>query len=236
MMTPARKGNVPESTPAVDQPMPLSTLETATARPKLPVSAAVETSSTRRDIIDASRRASGRGAILVDTAPVRSLDQPALLGRHLLQMLEVLLDELVERIAGKECVDLRGFLDVVLPLRRRLNLLHEILIERDLIGADLAGQPYRARLLVLGDCEALLDAGRNVAPAFGRGDLRSLRQSLRAEGAERTLRAAAPLSEAFAGIVDMGADVPARQLHRGLGAALEGNVGEFHLRGLLDQA
>jgi hypothetical protein len=43
MITPARNGNVPESTPAVDQPMPLSMLDMATARPKLPVSAAVET-------------------------------------------------------------------------------------------------------------------------------------------------------------------------------------------------
>src|ERR1700682_6504103 len=110
-------------------------------------------------------------------------------------MFEILLDEFVERIAGEKRVDLRGFLDVVLPLRRRLNFLHEILIERGLIGTDLARQPYRAGLLVLGDGEALLDAGRNVAPAFGRGDLRSLRQSLRAEGAERTLRAAARSEE-----------------------------------------
>src|SRR5260370_4008228 len=126
-------------------------LVTATGRPKLTGSAAVETCRTRRDIIDASRRASGRGAILVHTAPVRSLDQPALLGRHLFQMFEVLLDEFVERIAAEECVDLRGFLDVVLPLRRRLNFLHEILIERGLLGADLARQPYRSRLLLLAD-------------------------------------------------------------------------------------
>src|SRR5260370_38527888 len=125
----------------------------ATGRTRAPVRPTAEAPSPCRDIIDASRPASGRGAILGPTAPVRSLDQPALLGRYLFQMLEILLDEFVERIAAEECVDLRGFLDVVLPLRRRLNFLHEILIERGLVGADLARQPYLARLLVLGDAE-----------------------------------------------------------------------------------
>src|SRR5450756_384981 len=37
MMMPTMKGKVPASTPALDQPMPLSRLEMNTAAPKLPV-------------------------------------------------------------------------------------------------------------------------------------------------------------------------------------------------------
>src|SRR4051812_1141166 len=142
-----------------------------------------------------------------------SLDQPALLARDLLDVLEVLLDELVEIGAGQERVDLGGFLDVVLPLRGRLHLLHEINIERRLVWGDLAGEPHRPRLLILLDVETLLDAGRNVAPAFGRGDLGALRQPLRAENAKRPLRSTAPLPETFAGIVDVGVEVSAGELH-----------------------
>jgi hypothetical protein len=52
MITPVRKGNVPASTPAVDQLIPLSMLETITAAPK--VRAAVASSRARREIIDAA--------------------------------------------------------------------------------------------------------------------------------------------------------------------------------------
>src|SRR5918999_5696637 len=102
MMMPVRKGNVPASTPALDQPMPLSMLETTTTTPKIPVSAAAAISSARRDII---------GPAL--------LHQPALFARDLLYMFEVLLDEIVERSAGQEGINLRGLFDVILPFRRR---------------------------------------------------------------------------------------------------------------------
>ena len=42
------KGKVPDSTPAADQPMPLSRLDTATATPNAPVSAAVSASPSAR--------------------------------------------------------------------------------------------------------------------------------------------------------------------------------------------
>ena len=48
MIRPVMNGNVPDSTPALDQPMPLSRLETTTAAPNTPVSAAVAVSSVRR--------------------------------------------------------------------------------------------------------------------------------------------------------------------------------------------
>ncbi len=44
-------GNVPDSIPADDQPMPLSRLETATVTPNAPVRTAVATSSERRESI-----------------------------------------------------------------------------------------------------------------------------------------------------------------------------------------
>src|SRR6202140_4148702 len=100
MMTPVRKGNVPASTPAADQPMPLSRLETATATPKPPVRTAVDISRTRRDIIEGSSRSS-RETTRVARHPIGwSLDQPTLFARHLLHMLEILLDEAIERGTG----------------------------------------------------------------------------------------------------------------------------------------
>src|SRR6201997_5942552 len=148
-MMPVLKGKVPASTPSEDQPMPLSKLEIATARPNTPVSDAVRISRRRREIIKRS-------------VYLYSLDQPALLGGDLLDMLEVLFDEAVEICAGQEGVDLRGLLDIVLPLRRCLHLLHEVDIVGGLIRADLAGQPHRARLLILANIESLLDAGRDI--------------------------------------------------------------------------
>src|SRR5262249_18206687 len=71
-------------------------------------------------------------------ASVPSLDQPALLGCDLLEVFEVLPDEIVEVRACQERIDLRGLLDIVLPIRRRLHLLHEIDIEGGLIGTNLA--------------------------------------------------------------------------------------------------
>ncbi len=66
--------------------------------------------------------------------------------------------------------------------------------------------------------------------------LRSIRQTLRAEGAKRALGAALPLPDAFAGIVDVRIDMTAGQLYGSFSAALEGNVGEFHLCRLVDHA
>src|SRR5947209_708220 len=219
MIRPTMNGKVPASTPAADQPTPLSRLEMTTAAPNAPVSSAVTVSRLRREII----------------ALVLSGNQPALLGRDLVGALDVLLDELLERVTGKERIGLRGLLDVFLPFRRVLDLLHQIHIESSLLRGDLPRQPNRARLLKLRDVEAAFNAGRNIMPVLALRDLRPVRKALRAEGAQRTLGAALPLPDAFARIVDMGIDMAAGQLHRGLGAALERNVGEFHVRRLVDQ-
>src|SRR5262245_40036049 len=59
MTMPVRNGNVPASTPALDQPMPLSRLATTTATPKPPVRIAVARSRARREIMEDSSRAAG---------------------------------------------------------------------------------------------------------------------------------------------------------------------------------
>src|SRR5436305_11058266 len=105
MIRPTMNGKVPASTPAADQPMPLSRLEMTTAAPNAPVSSAVTVSRLRREII----------AIL-------SGNQPALLGGDLVGALDVFLDEFVEGVTGKVCIGLRGLLEVFLPLRRALDL------------------------------------------------------------------------------------------------------------------
>src|SRR3954452_23867552 len=164
-MIPVRNGNVPASTPALDQPIPLSRLETTTATPKLPVRIAVASSRARREIIGGSGQAKYNGRLWRTCSPTlgvvpakagthnprkafddltlnprryndqpssrdhavwvpafagttvefeacaTSLNQPALLARDLLDVIEVLLDELVELGAGQEGVDLGGFLD-----------------------------------------------------------------------------------------------------------------------------
>src|SRR5712672_1983671 len=152
MMTPVRNGNVPASTPPLDHPMPLSMLETTTAKPKLAVSAAVAVSSARRDIID---RSCPNGTHNLQPDLSGSLDQPALLARDLLQVAEVFLDEGLEGWTGQERINLRRLLDVILPFRRRLHLLHQVDIEGCLIGVDLARQPHRPGLLILGNGQTL---------------------------------------------------------------------------------
>src|SRR6266496_3591020 len=114
MRAPVTNGNVPASTPALDQPMPLSMLETTTVTPKLPVSAAVASSSVRREIIDRSgrpRRTMARPSL---RQPGGSLDQPALFARDLLHVVEVLFDKALERRTGQVRIDLRCLLDIVL--------------------------------------------------------------------------------------------------------------------------
>src|SRR6478609_7256160 len=96
------KGNVPDSTPADDQPMPLSRLCTTIAIPNAPVIAAVSASSARRENMSCL------------------LDQPALLLGDLVHPFHVLLHVVGERRAGQEHLGLRALLDIVLPLRRRL--------------------------------------------------------------------------------------------------------------------
>src|SRR5688572_25862675 len=106
MMSPVAKGKVPASTPELDQPISLSRLETATATPKAPVSAAVALSSPLREIIE---------------CPAVSVrDEPAFLRADLADALDILGHELLEGIAGEEGVGLRGALDVLLPLGRLL--------------------------------------------------------------------------------------------------------------------
>src|ERR1700738_2835932 len=220
MMRPTMNGKVPASTPAADQPIPLPKLETTTAAPNPPVRSAVAVSRLRRETI------------------VRTLvgDQPTLVGGNLVGALDVLLDELVERLAAKESIGLRSPLDVFLPFRRALNFLHQIDIKRGLLRGNLARQPDRAGLLELRNVEAGFNASRNVVPVLRLGNLRAVRKALRAEGAKRALGAALPLPNAFAGIVDVGIDVAAGQLHRSFGAALKGNIGDLHLRRLVDHA
>src|SRR5260370_9627081 len=131
MMRPTMNGKVPASTPAADQPIPLSMLETTTAAPNAPVTNAVPASRLRPETI------------------IRTLvgDEPTLVGGNLVGALDVLLDEFAKRFAGEEGIGLRRPLNVFLPFRRVLNLLHQIDIERGLLRADLSRQPHRARLL-----------------------------------------------------------------------------------------
>src|SRR3954464_909297 len=77
MMRPTMNGKVPASTPAADQPMPLSRLETTTARPKRPVRRAGAHSRLRPEIIDRT---------LVG-------DKPTLVGRYFVGAFDILLDE-----------------------------------------------------------------------------------------------------------------------------------------------
>src|SRR6202165_3177048 len=141
---------VPASTPAADQPMPLSRLEMTTAAPNAPVRSAVAVSRPRLEII------------------IRTLvgDQPALVDGNFVGALDVLLDELAERLAGQEGIDLRSPLDIFLPFRRALNLLHQIDIKRDLIRGHFSRQPHRAGLLELRNIKAGFNAGRDVVPAL----------------------------------------------------------------------
>src|SRR5882757_265168 len=105
MTTPTTNGKVPASTPARDQPMPLSILEMKTAAPKVPVRRAVAVSRLRREIMT---------AFLIG-------EQPAFFGGDVMGTRHVLGDEFAERVAGEEGVGLRGPLDIFLPFRRGLN-------------------------------------------------------------------------------------------------------------------
>src|SRR4029453_17482590 len=150
MTRPTINGKVPDSTPAVDQPIPLSRLETTTAAPNAPVISAVAASRLRPETI------------------VRTLvgDQPAFIGGNLAGAVDVVLDELAEGITGQEGVGLRCPLDIFLPFRRGLHLLHQIDIEGGLIGGHLSRQPDRAGLLELRNAEAGFNAGRDVVPVL----------------------------------------------------------------------
>src|SRR5688572_9856064 len=106
MMSPVAKGNVPASTPELVQETPFSKLETATAMPKAPVSAAVALSSPLREIIGDWAGSVG--------------NEPAFLRADLAPALDILGYELLEGVAGEESVGLRGALDVLLPLGRLL--------------------------------------------------------------------------------------------------------------------
>src|SRR4051812_34596893 len=133
MRRPTMNGKVPDSTPAADQPMPLSRLETTTAAPNAPVMSAVAASRLRPETMIAA---------LVG-------DQPTLFDGHLAGAFDVLLDELAEGITGQEGIGLRGPLDIFLPFWRGLHLLHQVDVEGGLVGGDLSWQPDRAGLLEL---------------------------------------------------------------------------------------
>src|SRR6267142_3300020 len=178
MTRPTMNGKVPDSTPAADQPMPLSRLETTTAAPNAPVMSAVAASRLRPESM----------------IPALVGDQPTLVGGNLAGAFDVVLDELAERLTGQEGVGLRRPLDIFLPFRRGLHLLHQIDIEGGLIGGHLSRQPYRAGLLEQRNVEAGFDAGWDVVPVLRCRDLGSVRKALRAEGAQRALGAALPLS------------------------------------------
>src|SRR5882762_11404641 len=101
MTRPTMNGKVPASTPAADQPIPLSRLETTTATPKAPVRSAVPASRPRPETI--------MGALVGD--------QPIFIGGNLAGTLDVILDELAERLTGQERNGLRRTLDIFLPYR-----------------------------------------------------------------------------------------------------------------------
>src|SRR5579875_939295 len=105
--------------------MPFAVLEMATATPNAPVRAAVVSSMER-----------------CETIPPSLLHQPALLLGHLVHVVDVFLDEVLEFSAGQEGVGLRRALDVLGPFGRALHLLHHIDIEGCLIRRHLAGEPY----------------------------------------------------------------------------------------------
>src|SRR3981189_2395207 len=130
MTRPTMNGKVPDSTPAADQPIPVSRLETTTAAPDAPVMSAVVASRLRPETI------------------VRTLvgDQPTLIDGNLAGALDVFLDELAEGIAGQERIGLRRPLDIFLPFRSGLHLLHQVDIEGGLVGRDRSRQPDRAGL------------------------------------------------------------------------------------------
>src|SRR4051812_46320209 len=128
MIKPTLNGNVPASTPAADQPMPLFRLETTTAAPNAPVRIAVAVSRLRRDTI----------------VPILVHNQPTLIGRDLVAAFDVFLDELGKGVAGQEGIGLRTLLDVFFPFRRGLDLLHQLDIKRGLVRGDLSRQPHRA--------------------------------------------------------------------------------------------
>src|SRR3954471_6669324 len=77
MIRPTTNGKVPASTPAADQPMPLSRLDTTTATPNMPVKSAVPASRLRPETMT---------RVLVG-------NQPVFIGRHLAGALDVILDE-----------------------------------------------------------------------------------------------------------------------------------------------
>ena len=112
-----------------------------------------------------------------------ALDRLAAPLRDLVVALDVLVDEFGEGLARQEGVDLRGSLDIFLPFRRGLHLLHQVDIERGLFIGDLARQPHRAGLFELRNVEATFDAGRDVVPVLRLRDLRAVRKALRVEGA-----------------------------------------------------
>src|ERR1700736_3297003 len=196
MTRPTMNGKVPASTPAADHPIPLSRLETTTAAPNAPVRSAVAASRLRPEIIIST---------LVG-------DQPTFIGGNLAGAVDVLLDELAECVAGQEGIDLRRPLDIFLPFRGALNFLHQVDIVRGLLRGDLARQPDRARLLELRNVETGFDAGRDIVPVLRLRNLRSVRKTLRGEGAKRALGAALPMPNAFAGVVDVRVDMAAGQL------------------------
>src|SRR5438445_6091079 len=167
MTRPTMNGKVPDSTPAADQPIPLSKLETTTAAPNAPVISAVAASRLRPETIIAA---------LVG-------DQPTLIGGNLVGARDVVLDEFAEGFAGQESVGLRSPLDIFLPFRRALHLLHQVDIEGGLIRGHLSRQPDRAGLLELRNVEAGFDAGRDIVPVLRCRNLGSIGQTLRAEGA-----------------------------------------------------
>src|SRR3954466_3227436 len=218
MSAPAIAGNAPEPGPRAVQPAPMEMLETRIAAPNDPVSAATKTSSARRETMCAS-----------------AAREPALFRADLAGALDVGRHELLEVGAGDEHARLLRALQVLLPLRRGLHLLHEVHVEVTLLGFHARGKPRGARLLVERDVEARLGARGNVVPSLRRADLRALGEALRVEEAERPLRAGLPLAQALAGVVGVGSHVAARELHCGFRPALERDVRELHAGHLLDE-
>ncbi|CAI8727692.1 hypothetical protein EMIT0P44_130071 [Pseudomonas sp. IT-P44] len=169
------------------------------------------------------------------TAVGNSVFQPAGFFEHRGDAGGVFLNVGGQRLAfeegGHQCV----LFDVGLELRGFGDFAHQLDIERPLLGGDFAGHEHGAREAVLIDAQALLVTGRHVGPGFVAGDFLGVAHAFFTEHAQRLDLITAPLADAFAGVVDVGGDVFAGQLGRGFAAALERDVHQFAVCGLVQQ-
>src|SRR5918995_6388148 len=211
-----------------------------TAAPTAPVASAVAISMLVRET-------SGRSMVTEPTSCLNSeralpcgtsssVHEPPFLFVDFAGALLVVFKEGLQLRAREVAPRLRGPGEIILPLGSLGDLLQHARPEVDSRLGRARRQGHRARHLVGFDAGALLLAGRDVAPALGRGHLRALRHPLLREDAQRLHLSGLPMADALARIVRVGLDVSAGELHRCLAAALERHVDEPGARILLDEA